>query len=310
MHSWKKPLVLIATAFGALVWLTTTACQAAPPVRIAIVPGGGSGMEQSIVDGITGNLQDKPNIVISTVNPDWYVVCNIVEQPDTVGSSIKVNGTVTIKTTDGQVLNTVAVQTNKQDYSLQPGAPLNKALVESAVREVIAGITERATNPIEDAVNIEIATRDKIIAAESLAGNDKYDEAISILSQISPDTPHFKAVRVRINEFQMEKQALEAVKKSEELAKHQQFTPAIKVLKDVNLKSKRYKLAQERISTYRAAIARLARLAKLKHAGPAKSSSGNVEKQVNALEAQKGALEAQKKAIDAQEAALKSQPKH
>jgi len=302
----KNRIASMVTAFGALFLVSTSACLAAPPVRIAVIPGGGSGMEQSIVDSITANIQNNSNIVVSTVNPDWFVVCNILEQPDTVGGTVKVNGTVTIKTTDGQVLNTVAVQTNKSDFSLQPGAPLNKALVQSAVQEVIAGISQRALQPIDEAVTVEIATRDQIISAEALADKDQYDEAIGLLSQIGPETPHFRQVGARIAYFQMEKEALTAINKAGSLANRRQYSQAINAISDVSTKSKRYKLSKQRIAQYRAA---LARLAKLKPSTPPKTTVGNVDKQASALAAQKNALAAQMKAIEAQEAALRNKSK-
>jgi hypothetical protein len=276
--------------------------EAAPPVRIAVVPSGGSGMEQSVVDGISADLQNNQNVAISTVNPDWYVVCNISESTDQVGGTARANGTVTIKTVDGQVLNTVAVQTNKSDFSTQPGAPLNKALVQKGIQEVISGLVERARQPLEDAVNIEIATRDKIITAETLADKDQYDEAMQLLMQVSPDTPHFRAVRTLIGEFQMEKQAFELVKQAQAMAKRGQYSPAIRALGGVNAKSKRFKLAKQLIGNYRAALARHSSIAKR----PAAPAAGGNQSQLQALDAQKKALDAQRKAIEVQEAAIKS----
>lgn len=305
MKTPTKAQLLLSSLISGMLWLSGSICMAAPPVRIAIIPGGGSGMEQSIVDSLTSNLQSNSNIVISTVNPDWFVVCNILEQPDSVNGTVKVNGTVTIKTTDGQVVNTVAVQTNKSDFSLTPGAPLNKALVESAVREVIAGISQRAITPIDDAVNIEIAVRDKIISAESLAAKDDYSQAIAILSEIGPDTPHFKAVLKRIADFQIEKEALLLINKAEIQVKHRQYLHAIRSLSDVNPKSKRYKLARQRIAEYKAILSHSHKLAKVKAATPAKTANSSVDTQVQALEAQKQALQAQQKAIEAQQNALK-----
>ena len=101
-----------------LVALGVTAAYAAPPVRIAVVPGGGSGQEQSAVDGISAGLEGNSNITLSTVNPDWYVVCSIIEQTDQVGGTVKVNGTVTIKT--GATQHTLALI---GDRSASPGGP-------------------------------------------------------------------------------------------------------------------------------------------------------------------------------------------
>lgn len=296
--------------FGLLFLLTSLPSAAAPPVRIAVVPGGGSGQEQTAADQIAAGLDGNPNVVLSTVNPDWYVVCNIVEQTDIVAGNVKVNGTVLIKTTDGQVVNTVSVQTNKQDFSLQPGAPLNKAMVDNAVREVAAGMAQRALGPIQDAVNIEIGTRDRIINAEMLADKDQYDEAISTLLPVSPDTPHFKAVRALIDELQMEKEALQFVQQAEALARKGSYSQAIKVLTAVSPKSKRQPLAKQRIAAYRAAMSRPHKLTRIKpaaHPAP-QAKSSDADARLKSLEAQKKALEAQTKAIEAQEAELKSRP--
>ncbi len=296
-----------AAGMCAAFWLSALLpATASPPVRIAVVPGGGSGQEQSAVDQISSGLDGNSNIVLSTVNPDWYVVCNIVEQTDIVSGSSKVNGTVLIKTTDGQVIKTVSVQTNKQDFSTQPGAPLNKALVESGVREVIAGMAERALGPIQDAVTVEIATRDAIIQAQSLSDQDRYDEAMALLQPISPDTPHFRAVRSLIGMYAMEKEALRLVTDAEVLAKKGKYVQAIQQLTAVNAKSKRYALAKQRIVTYRAALARLARI-KSAAAHRTTAKPGAPDLRLQALESQKRALEAQKKALEDQEAVIKSQ---
>ena len=247
-----------------LTLLTASAALAAPPVRIAVVPGGGSGQEQTAVDGISDALQGNANVALSTVNPDWYVVCNVLEQPDQAAGTVKVNGTVTIKTVDGQVIDTVSVQTNKSDFSLSPGAPLNKQLVQNAVMEVLQGMAQRAIGPIEKAVTIEIATRDRIISAQQLADQDQYDEAIGLLLPITPDTTHFRAVRSLIAEYQMEKASFEAYKAGEAAARKKQYSQAIRSMGAVNPKSKRYKKARAKAGEYRAEMARLARLAKNK----------------------------------------------
>ncbi len=308
-YSFRK--LLIGGLFsGAMLLSGLLPAGAAPPVRIAVVPGGGSGQEQTAADQIAAGLDGNPNIVLSTVNPDWYVVCNIVEQPDIVAGNVKVNGTVLIKTTDGQVVNTVSVQTNKQDFSLQPGAPLNKVLVDSAVREVAAGMAQRALTPIQNAVDVEIRTRDLIISAEGLGDKDSYDEAIATLLPISPDTPHFRAVRALIDELHMEKEAMQLVQQAEVASKKGNYLQAIKLLGGVYPKSKRYALAKERIAEYRAALNHTKKLTRIKPASPAKSASkpSETDARLNSLEAQRKALEAQKKAIEAQEAELKAHP--
>jgi len=295
-------LRFLSAALTALVTFGVTAALAAPPVRIAIVPGGGSGQEQSAVDGITAGLEANSSITLSTVNPDWYVVCNIIEQTDQVGGTVKVNGTVTIKTVDGQVLNTIAVQTNKSDFSLQPGAPLNKALVNQAVQEVIAGMTQRAIPPIVSAVDIEIATRDRIIQAQQLADKEQYDEAIQQLLPITPDTPHFKAVRALISEFQSEKEALERIRQAEGLKKKGQYSPAIRVAGSIGPKSRYAPRAKDLIAACKAAMRSMA--AKRPAVKPTTGTS--TAAQVKALEAQEKALEQQRKALEQQKQALKA----
>jgi hypothetical protein len=244
-------LTLLALAVFALA----LPALAAPPVRVAIMPGGGSGIEQEIVDNISSRFDGDPGVVLSTVNPDWYCICNIHESNDQVSGQIRYNGTVTIKTGDGQVVSTVAVQKYNQDFSLQPGAPLNKKLVDSAARDVVSAISERASNQLRDAIQTELQSRDQIIKAESLASSNKYDEAISVLSGIGPDTVHFKAVQKRIAQFQIEKQALELIQSAEAKAKAGRYAEAITSLKEVDLKSKRYKTAMQLAGKYRALAA-------------------------------------------------------
>ena len=92
----------------------------APPVRVAVVPGGGSGMEQDVVDQISQQLGGMDGLEISTTNPDWYVVCNIKENIDQMSGQIRYNGNILIKTVGGKVINTVAVQKYNQDFSTSP----------------------------------------------------------------------------------------------------------------------------------------------------------------------------------------------
>lgn len=232
----------------------TLSATAAPPVRIAVVPGGGSGIEQDIVDHIANELQNNPDIALSTTNPDWYVVCNIHERLDQVSGSIRYNGTVTVKTTDGHIISTVAVQKYNQDFSLSPGAPLNKYLVDSAAKEVISSISQRAIGPIQHAVQVEMETRERLVKAMALADDDKYEEAIALLSPISPETSHFKRVRELVDEFRMEEDTLEAMKNAQIKARQGRYSEAISMLKQVPKKSKRYKLAQEHTAIYRSRL--------------------------------------------------------
>src|ERR1700679_343038 len=100
-----RPLLTVALVL-VLLFSVQLAALAAPPVRIAIIPGGGSGIEHEVVERITSQLQDRQDVVISTVNPDWYVVCNIIERLDQVSAAIRYNGNVTVKTKDGHVIST------------------------------------------------------------------------------------------------------------------------------------------------------------------------------------------------------------
>lgn len=195
---------MLAASF-LLMLVFSPAAQAAPPVRIAVVPGGGSGQEQEVVDRISDRLQEmQAQVALGTVNPDWYVVCNIKENLDQVSGQIHYNGTVIIKTnTDpATILGTVAVQKYNQDFSLQPGAPLNKKLVDGAVRQVIAGLADRAMRPLQQAIEVEMETRDRMIKATELAQNDKYQDALDLLRPISPETPHFKQVRQMVAKYE------------------------------------------------------------------------------------------------------------
>lgn len=277
---------------------------AAPPVRIAVIPGSGSGMEQDVVDGIAGSLQTNNNVRLSTVNPDWFVVCVIQDKTDQAAGGVRVNGNVTIKSADGQVIDTVSTQTNKQDFSLQPGAPVNKMIFDKAVRECIQGLVSRAVMPIEAAVTVEMQTRDSIIQAERLADGDRYEEGIAVLQQVNPDSTHFKAVRVLMGKFAREQEALDAVNEAQALAKQAKYTKALEILKNVDKSTKRYAQAQSLRNRYLAAL-RPKTLAKTNHGQPKKNGS-TAEGQLKALEAQKKALAAQQKAIEAQESALRN----
>jgi hypothetical protein len=197
---------LIGLFFG-LLTCTTSALADAPPIRIAVVPGGGSGQEQEVVDRINGQLQSNQDVDLSTVNPDWYVVCNIKEMLDQNSGQIRYNGTVTTKTTAGHVINTVSLQKYNQDFSLTPGAQLNKKLVDNAVQDVIAGLTERAVGPIQHAIEVEMETRERMIRATKLGQQGKFDEAIELLRPITPETAHYQAVRALIHKLEAQRDA-------------------------------------------------------------------------------------------------------
>src|SRR5262249_39710886 len=78
------------------------------------------------------------------------------------------------------------------------GPPLNKQLVDSAARETIRMVAQRATAKIEEAIPVEIKTRDQIAQAKVLSSSGKYKEAIAILSTISPDSVHYKSAQQTI----------------------------------------------------------------------------------------------------------------
>ncbi len=236
--------------------MTIIAALAAPPVRIAVVCGGGSGIEQEIVDRISNNLSNNSDVVLSTVNPDWYVTCNIHENIDQASGAVRYNGSVIVKTSTGHVISTKAVQKYNQDFSLTPGAPLNKKLVDNAARDVISSTADRVVPDLQQAVMVEIETRDRIIKAEEMAEGNHYTDAIQLLTPITPDTPHFKDVRDLIDEFAMEQDALDRINSATAKAAKGHYNEAITTLRDVNKKSKRYHAAQGKIASYRAALAK------------------------------------------------------
>jgi hypothetical protein len=172
-----------------------------------------------------------------------------------MGGQIRYNGTVTVKTPDGQVVSTISVQKYNQDYSVEQGAPLNKKLVDSAAREVIDAASQRATDKIQEAVEIEIKTRDQISTAEKLSKDDKYDDAIAILKGVGRDSVHFQAVQKTIAIYEMEKRALELVRTAEVKVKQGLYNSAIALLKDVDTHSKRYKLSKQLAVKYRNLLA-------------------------------------------------------
>lgn len=284
--------------------LATAAFAEVPAVRIAVVPGGGSGMEQEVVDRVSADLQSNSKAKVSTVNPDWFVQCNIFDRTDTPGATVRVNGTVVIKTSDGHILNTVSMQTNKQDFSLSPGMPVNKALANKGVAEVINGLVDRIRQPLAEAIDIEIDTRQKLVDAQNLADEDKFQEAIQKLMTVTQDSPHFSGARKLLEIFQMEQDALELVNQAKALAAKGRYAQAITALKGVDPKSKRHSLSVALIAKYRAATSHRA---PARPAPTVKKSSGtsDLDAQIKALEAQKKALDAQKQAVEAQEHAIK-----
>lgn len=249
---WKHLALACSTLF--LLLLSCLAAQAAPPVRIAVVTGNGSGVEQDIVDRISSQLSNMPDVALSTVNPDWYVVCNINESIDQMSGSIRYNGSVLVKTNSGQVIHTAAVQKYNQDFSVSGTPQLNKRLVDNAARDVINAASTRVIGPIQQAVMIEMETRDRIIQSQSLGDEDKYQEAISLLRPITPDTPHFKDVRALIDQFEMEQDALERMQAAQAKAQKGSLGEAINIASGVNAKSKRYKASRAKIAGWRAML--------------------------------------------------------
>ncbi|MBZ0185480.1 MAG: hypothetical protein K8F91_04445, partial [Candidatus Obscuribacterales bacterium] len=256
---------------------TGPALAGAPPVRMSIITGGGSGIEQEIVDRLTARLSQNPNIAVSTVNPDWNVVCNIKDSMDQMSGQIRYNGSVLVKTNSGHVIASVAVQKYKQDFSLTPGAPLNKALVDRAAREAVAGAADRAQGPIENAVQVKMDTREKIIKAQIMAEGEEYDGAINSLRLVSPDSPHFQNARGLMEEFAMEKEALDAIKNAEANAAKGKIAQALALLKQVPDKSKYKARAKGLISSYSARLNKPAakKLVKVKNSKPATAGTGS-----------------------------------
>ncbi|MCC6978425.1 MAG: hypothetical protein IT343_08890 [Candidatus Melainabacteria bacterium] len=246
----KGKVLLLASVCAFWLGLSIPADAAIPPVRMSITPGGQSGIEQEVCDRLNMGLSNSQDVVISTVNPDWFVVCTITEKTDQNTGQIRYNGTVTVKTRDGQVITTSSVQKYNQDYVV-PGQQLNKRLVDNAARDVIQAVSDRSMPPIQQAVEIEIETRKKIIEAEMKADEDKYDEASAILRPIGPESPRFRAVRDLMDEYAMEKEAMSFINTAKAKARAGAYGQAVIVLKQVNKHSKRYRNAMALMAQYR-----------------------------------------------------------
>jgi len=261
-----------------------TAAFAAQPVRISVTAGGESGIEQEAVDKISYQLSNNPNVVISTVNPDWYVVCKIGQVLDQLSGQIRYNGTVIIKSADGQVISTVSMQKYNQDISpqdfatpssqrsggsgpygtnvdvdvtlntTQPLVPLNKKLVDSAAHEVTEAMSSRACTDIGQALVVEIAARERLNAANQLAKSDEYDQAIVMLSQIDANSLHYKESQKLAARFQMEKHCLQLIKQAEANARKKQYVTAIALLRQVDKSSQRANVAKALTYSYRQAL--------------------------------------------------------
>lgn len=297
----NRLLLIVTLALGILIGFASPSFATPRPVRIAVVAATGSGTEQQVVDSLSSQLQEDGNIVLSTVNPDWLVTCRIEDHTDIAALTVRVNGTITIKTAAGEnVLNTISAQANKQDFSTGAPTPLNKALVTSAMREVVQELSQRAVRPIEDAVVTEIDVREKLASAHVLYDADKYDDALATVMLITRDSPHFWPAHNLADQIKMEKEALSLVTQAKASARQGQHRQAIADLRQVSSKSKRYKTAQGLIATYSRPT-----LEKSK-SKPAVSQQAVSNAQLKALEAEKRSLEARRQAIEAQEAALRS----
>ncbi len=253
-----KVIVRLFLLIALFCLLGLPSAQAASPVRLAITAASGSGLEQEVVDYISNQFSGDPDVVVSTVNPDWYVLCNIDDNQNRFTGQIHSNGTVTVKTADGQIIGTFAAQKYNQDFSSDlgkpnnwQGAPLNKQLVQSATREVVTDLGTRATAKIKEAVQIELQARDSISQAESLADAERYSESIDILKKIGPDTVHYKDVQKLIVKLQMEKHALELVNNAEVKGKKGQYSEGIVLLKEVDPQTRYHKIALQLIARYK-----------------------------------------------------------
>ncbi len=293
-------LLSLLLAVLCAVTSSLAALAAAPPVRIAVVTGGGSGIEQEIVDNITNQIQNNPNVAVSTVNPDWYVVCNIKEMMDQMSGQIRYNGSVLIKTTAGHVISSIAVQKYNQDFSLTPGTPLNKALVDRAAKEATQGAAGRAVPAIEQAVQVEMDTREKIIQAQIMAEQESYDPAINSLRLVSPDSPHFQNVRDLMAEFSMEKECLAALRRAEALGHSGKIGPALAALREISPKSKYRGRANALAASYSASAKRSAPAKKLvkNNSGSSQPVKAGGKGQDAELQALDKVLKLEKKAIE------------
>ncbi len=297
----KKIIAGLSLALLIVFGLAATSFALPRPVRLAITAATGSGTEQQIVDSITARLQENQYIVVSTVNPDWNISCRVDDNTDIASMTVRVNGTVTIKTArDGAVINTISAQTNKQDFSASGAAPLNKALVTTAMREVVQELSQRSIQPIEQAVVTELDAREKIEKAKSLAHEEKYEEALETVMMITRDSPHFWPAHALADQIQMEIDARNLVNQAKAKARQGQYRQAIVDLRQVTSKSKRYHTAQGLIATYSQYT-----LAKNKTAAAPKAADAT-NAQLKALAAERRALELKRQAIDAQEAAIRS----
>ncbi len=265
-------------------FIGNVAAFAAQPVRISVTAGGGSGIEQEAVDKISYQLSNNPNVVISTVNPDWYVVCKIEQALNQLSGQIRYNGTVTIKSADGQIINTVSMQKYNQDINPEDFAapstqssgnyspygtnvnvgvtlntaqslvPLNKKLVDSAVHEVTEAMSSRACEDIEQALVIEVASREQLDTANQLAAHNEYDQALAALSQVDANSLHYKESQKLSARFQMEKHCLQLINQAQINARKKQYLTAIALLRQVDKNSKRAPLARIRIASYRQSL--------------------------------------------------------
>ena len=67
--------------------------------------------------------------------------------------------------------------------------------MDRAAREVINGLANRAVQPIQKAVMIEMEGRNRIEQATQLGQQGKYDEALQIIEPMTPDFLEFGIVQ-------------------------------------------------------------------------------------------------------------------
>lgn len=173
-------------------------------IRISIATDTDNGMEQQIVDYISDQLSGNTNVVLSTLNPDWYITCHIDQQLDRMTGQIRYNASVKIKTNDGQLIGAASAQKYNQDFAPQSykplnfGTPLNKKLVTDAAQDTVRDVGNRAINQLNQAIPIELKARKQLAEAQALIDNKKYPQAIEILRKVDLNSAHYKDAQKKI----------------------------------------------------------------------------------------------------------------
>jgi hypothetical protein len=137
---------------------------------------------------------------------------------------------------------------------MSPGAPLNKALVDRAARDVISQLADRAIGPLQQAVQIEMETRERVDKANELAEAGKFDEAMQLIEPITPDTTHFGQVQNLHEQLAADKQAVELMKAAIAKEKAGHFAEALPLFRQVNPKSRLSRLAKQKVVECSAAM--------------------------------------------------------